>query len=99
MMLYDGHGSNESVVIAVIGDGVGKEVTVDLKKAPFDLSFPVNFYPVAIAMLVQDGPTPTVVLGSQGVLTISWDEPLQAPTSETGYSPRSQFQLWLLYQG
>ena len=99
MITYTGKSDAEVCTIGVLGDGVLKTATIDLKKAPFLLTFPQSNFPVNFALLVQDGPVPQIVLGAQAVITIAYPTPLAAPTSQTGYSPRSQFQLWLLYQG
>lgn len=96
MLRYNGHGNTESVVIAVLGDGASKTLRVDLRKPPFQFDFQGHF-PVDYCLFVQDGPVPEISL-SGAVVTLAYPEPLEVPTSESGFSPRSQFQLVLLYK-
>ena len=95
-MTYTGHGTEEQVIIGIIGDGVATTCTVDLSKSPFDLS--LGNMPIGWGMYVQDGPTPTVSQNGK-VFTFTYPSPLPGPTSSSGYSPRSQLQMFLFYPG
>lgn len=96
MIKYTGSGNTFQIQIAAIGDGATTSFIADLNIAPFNLSFGTH-PPTDVGLLVQDGPEPTVSLGAGAKLTVTYDAPLEAPTAASGFSPRSQFLVWLLY--
>lgn len=98
-MRYSGFGNNCTVTIAIVGDGTTKTINIDLTASPFLLQFPKTNYPVALVSKVDDGPTPTVTLQPNALLTVTYPTAPNAPTSAAGFSPRSQFQVWFLYPG
>lgn len=100
MLLYTGTvDGSQSALIVVLGDGVSTQLVIDLKKSPLLLNFPSSHYPIQARILPKDGPTPTVTLGANAVVTLTWAKPFAGPPSIASMSPRSQFVLYFIYAG
>jgi hypothetical protein len=95
-MLFTANGNEQSIQVAVLGDGTSTVLKIDPTKPPLDLSFSKT--PIQARILAQDGPTPQVTM-SGNVVTLTYAKPFPAPPNIGSMSPRSQFLLYFLYAG
>jgi hypothetical protein len=87
--------------VGVLGDGVSKTVALDLTAAPFNMTFPKNFYPTGAWPLMMDAgeaaPQAVITVAQQTptvTLTYAKAPPVPLPGR---LSPRSHMTIYLSY--
>lgn len=100
MLKYTGEGDFTSINIRLFGDGITKDVVIDLSKPPFSLNF-VGFYPKdAVVANVSPGYAKTVTINGDQLMIIFNEPPPAIDIPATVIAPpdgRSNFIVYFVY--
>jgi hypothetical protein len=100
MIKYTGSATYESVKLRMFGDGYTKDISIDLSKAPFNISFKGFFPKNVVISSVSSGSPKAVTINGDNLIILFEEPPPQVDLAHTmTESPagRVVFDLYFIY--
>lgn len=100
MLYYTGEGDFTFITIRIFGDGVTKDVVLDLSKPPFNLKF-AGYYPKDVYVVnVNPGLPKTVTINNDQLMIIFDEIPPAVKAEDVLIGPpenRLEFKVYFVY--
>jgi hypothetical protein len=97
MLKFQGYGDTTKVNIRIYGDGVSREIFINLAKPPFDLAFK-GFYPKNVLTAnIKEGAVKSVTLQNDTLNVMFADPPAAADLNTPEGQPFTSFSVEFVY--